>query len=747
MGTAAIDAVTLGAVRNRAPIPDLADPGAYVQTDPAGIRHLHLFVNGLQCAACIRSIEGSLKSLDGITAARVNMSTGRLAVSWRAGGPTAAEISNAVQRLGYAVAPFDPATVHEIYDHTASLLLSSLAVAGFAAANVMLLSVSIWAGAFSDMGPGTRNLFHWISAAIALPAVIYAGRPFFHSAVGALRHRRMNMDVPISLAVLATAAMSLHQTVLGRDHAYFDASISLLFILLVGRYLDHQTRSQARSAASHILGLAAGSATVIDEDGHHHLVPVREVVTGAYVHVPAGGKIPVDGIVVGGRSTIDSSLVTGESLPLDAVNGTQLHAGTFNISAPLRLRTTAVGEDTLLAEIIRLMEISEHGRTKYTALADRAAALYAPLVHLLALAAFLGWWLIGDASMETSVMVAIAVLIITCPCALGLAVPAVQVVATGRLLRAGILAKAKDALERLATVDTVVFDKTGTLTLGRPEFIDDQPIDTDTLELASALAGYSAHPLSKAVVRKTPKSRFTATEVEEVPGFGLTGVVDGSLVRLGNAEWCNAPVSATRRPADLELWLRRDENAPVRLRFSDRLRDDARQTVAQLQKLGLRVELLSGDRSATVADVATQMGIDTWRARCLPTEKCARLSQLQSEGRRVLMVGDGLNDAPALAFCHASMAPASGSEISQSAADFVFQGEHLRAITVALDVARSADQRVKENIGMAVLYNVVAIPFALFGLVTPLIAATAMSTSSIIVTLNALRLNLVNRNP
>jgi len=745
MGSAAIGTVAMRANINGPRLPEMADPAAYVRVDDTGIHHLHMFVDGLQCANCIRSIEGGLRSLAGVISARVNMSTGRLYVSWRPPQMTALKVANTVQGLGYAVSPYDPATVQDNRDKTDRALLSAMAVSGFAAANVMLLSVSIWAGAFSDMGPATRDLFHWISAAIALPAVAFAGRPFFRSAVEALRHGRMNMDVPISLAVVLAAAMSLHQTIYGREHAYFDASISLLFFLLVGRYLDHRARTKARATASHLLGLAASSATVVDAQGVHHLIPARNVSPGALVFVAAGGKVPVDGVVVDGASTVDTSLVTGESIPVNASCGTSLFAGTINLAAPVRMRVTAAGEDTLLADIMRMVEVAERGRTKFIRIADRAATLYAPLVHVLALAAFGGWWLIAGADVETSLMVAVAVLIITCPCALGLAVPVVQTVAIGTLLRNGILCKSGDGLERLAAIDTVVFDKTGTLTLGRPELLNAEDMDPRILELAGALARHSTHPMSQAMVRACPQSEFAVGEIQENPGFGLSGVCANVPLRLGNAAWCDADQQQVSNGVNLELWFRYGTDDPVCLQFADHLRPDAKATVAKLQRWGIHVELLSGDRPEAVSNIASETGIQTWRAQCLPTEKCERLSEMAGDGRQVLMVGDGLNDAPALTLGHVSMSPATGAEISQAAADFVFQADNLDAVTMAVELARKADRRVRENIGLSIGYNIIAVPIAMLGLVTPLIAAIAMSSSSIVVTLNALRLRLGRR--
>ena len=724
---------------------NIADPSSFVQHGADGVRRLHLYVDNLRCAGCIRSIEAALAAIPGIDDSRVNMSTGRLAVRWTDPGVSPQRIMETLAKLGYPSAPFDPELLRDRNAAQDRDLLSSLAVAGFAAANVMLLSVSVWAGAFSDMGPATRDFFHWLSAAIALPAVAYAGRPFFRSAAGALRAGRTNMDVPISLAVLLAAGMSLHQTVLGREHAYFDASIMLLFFLLIGRYLDQRARTKARSATAHLVGLTTLTATVIDEKGERHLVPARDVVPNARVIVASGERVPVDGVVIDGRSTVDNSLVTGETLPESIGADSKVFAGTINVSAPIVIRAAATGEGTLLAEIVRLVEAAEHGRTKYVAIADRAARLYAPAVHAIAALTFLGWLSVAGSTVEHAVMMAVAVLIITCPCALGLAVPAVQVAAAGVLLRAGVLIKSRDALERAGEVDTVIFDKTGTLTVGRPELVDPEDVDPDMLRLAASLAQHSKHPLSRAVVRACDGTPWTATDVVEEPGLGLAGRVDGGAVRLGSAAWCGAPETGGAADRNNVLWLRVGEAAPVPFQFTDRMREDTAAVVGRLRDLGLDVRLVSGDREAAVRFAADSLAISDWQGGCRPAEKTRIIEALAAEGRRVLMVGDGLNDAPALAAGHASISPASGSDISQAAADFVFQGARLQSVVTILRVARAANRLVKQNMALAILYNLIAVPIAVLGYVTPLIAAAAMSSSSLVVTLNALRLHWVPR--
>ena len=713
------------------------DFAGYVRERDDGSRELNLLVEGIHCGGCVARIERALKPLPEVTEARVNLTTRRLHLAWQGPQSEAAALAQRVEELGFRVVPFEPARLDESEARTEKELLRALGVAGFAAANVMLLSVSVWAGAGDGMGEATRGLFHWFSALIALPAIAYAGRPFFRSALQALSHRRTNMDVPISLGVILAAGMSLLETATGGDHVYFESAVMLLFFLLVGRYLDRRARSKARGAAERLLALGASAVTVLRGDGSRVLLPPEEVEEGARVLVAAGERVSVDGEVAEGRSEVDSSLITGESLPAAVAPGAKVYAGTLNLGGPLTLTVTATGERTLLAEIARLMEVAEQRRARYVGLADRAARLYAPVVHSLALLTFLGWWGLGGLAWQPALLIAISVLIITCPCALGLAVPAVQVVASNRLLRAGVLLKSATALERLATVDHVVFDKTGTLTEGRPELIPEEGRD-EALRAAAALAAVSKHPLSRALTRAAPEVA-PAEGVRELPGRGLALDGETGETRLGSRAWCG--VDNAEDAEGPELWLARPARAPVRFRFTDRPRQDAREVVAALKARGLGVELLSGDREETTRTVAAELGIETWRGGCAPEEKVARLEALATQGRRVLMVGDGLNDAPALAAAAVSLSPASAADISQTAADAVFQGAALQPVLELLSVAQGADALVKQNFVLAALYNVVAIPVAMAGFVTPLIAAAAMSGSSLAVIGNALRLS------
>jgi Cu2+-exporting ATPase len=720
---------------------------ARVIGDDAAKSEIALVIEGYQCAACGWLIEQVLARDRRVTWARVNMSTRRLKLIWQGPVALADDILSPILKLGYRLFPYDGDVVEQQRAAHDRDLLKAMAVAGFAAANVMLLSVAVWAGyseagggdvGVGGMGPATRDLLHWISALIALPAVVYAGRPFFRAGLRALIAGRVNMDVPISLAVILTSGMSLFQTITGAEHVYFDSAVGLLFFLLIGRYLESRVRSRARSSAAQLLALTAKTVTVIEEDGSRREIACDAVDIGMTVTVAAGERIGIDGIVMSGRSEIDQSLLSGESLPVSVGPGNRVSAGTLNIAQPLEIDVTAVGEATALAEIVKLMEQAEQGRARYVNLAERVARLYAPVVHSLGAATFVGW-LIAGAGWQVALLNAVAVLIITCPCALALAVPAVQVVAASRLMRRGILLKSPTALERLAEVDTIVFDKTGTLTEGRPR--PDNALPDDALSLAAGLAARSKHPLARAVVRAAmerdlPLSRVDP--VQEIPGKGLLAMRGDTEVRLGSRSHCD--VRGGGQADGPELWLRVGNRAPVQFRFEDKLRPDALPVVAALQSRGYDVRMLSGDLPETVDRVARQLGIDHFQGAVDPAEKHRVLQDLARAGHRVLMVGDGLNDAPALAAAFVSLSPSSAADISQTASDAVFQGGLLEPVPETLLTAQRAGAVVRQNLVFAFAYNATTIPFAIAGLVTPLFAAVAMSASSIIVIINALRL-------
>ena len=707
-----------------------------------GVWQVDLGVPGVHCGNCIRAVERALIDLSMVTSARVNLSTRRVNVTWHDGAGSPMAILSALTDIGH---PPRILTDGEIAatgpDRQLQVLIRSVAIAGFAAANIMLFSVSVWSGAEA----ATRDLFHWISAAIAVPAVACAGQPFFRSAIGALHRWRLNMDVPISLAVLLAMGMSLHETATGGADAYFDAATMLLFFLLIGRTLDHVMREKARRAVTHLARMAATGATLVDGAGQPRYLPIDQVRPGMRLRVTAGERIPVDAIALSGVSDLDRSLVTGESDPQTVRVGDRIEAGTLNLTGPIEIEVVAGADNSFLANVARLMEAAEHGKPSYRRLADRAAAIYAPVVHLAALITLAGWlfWTGGDWHM--SLQTAIAVLIITCPCALGLAVPIVQVVASGRLFADGIMVKDGAALEKLTRIDTVIFDKTGTLTLGRPRLVDASGIDDRSLAAAAALASHSRHPLSQALLAAARDRNLAlpdADAVEERAGKGLSGMVHGRNVWLGNAAWCGIANEVVDGEGQPRIFLRFDDAEPKMFNFEDTLRPDALDTVDQLQTAGLRVQILSGDHDKAVQGVARRLNITEAHAELTPAEKIARVEALQRAGHLVLMVGDGLNDGPALAAGHVAMAPASAVDVGRAAAGFVFLHDSLSAIFAARKIAFRALRLIHQNFALAVAYNLIAVPLAVLGYATPLMAAVAMSSSSLLVVANALRLGL-----
>jgi Cu2+-exporting ATPase len=709
------------------------DLSLYARPLENGTLGMELAVEGIACGACIGRIERAVKGIPGVTEARLNFTNRRLHVAWSPGLAEPAAILRALENGGYHGHPFVPLRAEQQEAAEARRLTRCLAVAGFAAMNIMLLSVSVWSGNVTDITPETRDFFHWASALIALPAAAYAGRPFFASAWRALRARTLNMDVPISLGVILALGMSLAETANHAEHAYFDSAIMLLFFLLIGRALDHAMRRKTRAVAGNLAALKAETAHRFDNDELVN-VPAAALRSGDHVLVKPGERVPADGTVLGGRSDLDESLITGETAHRKVAPGATVYAGSMNYFGVLTLKVTAAGGAGLIDEIERLLEKAASAKSRAMRLADRASRLYAPVVHLTA-ALTLAGWLIAGASLHDAVITAIAVLIITCPCALALAIPAVQVVASGTLFRASVILNAGDAIERLAEADTVVFDKTGTLTLPEPRVANAAAFDRELLQKAARLALSSRHPLAVALSREAVIRTPFENAVEE-PGQGVRACIDGLEARLGSAQFCD--VIAANAPDASTICFRHGERFEV-FTITQKLRVDAIDVVGSLRQRGFDLHILSGDHAGAVAPVACTLGIEHWRGGLKPAEKIACLEKLKADGRRVLMVGDGLNDAPSLAAAHVSLSPISAADVTQAQADAVFLGERLGPVLDAVDTARRARILMTQNLWLAAIYNAIAVPVAIAGVVTPLIAAAAMSGSSLLVTLNALR--------
>lgn len=702
------------------------------QTLDDGTMRTQLSVPTAHCGGCMAKIERILGDLEGVVAARVNLSTRRVTITWRqaqtaSAPPLLATLNEAGFEANLLSQPDDRT------DPEKRRLIVATAVAGFAAMNIMLLSVSVWSGA----EPGTRQLFHLISALLALPAVFFSGRIFFLSAWSALRAGRTNMDVPISIGIVLTLGLSIYDTLHFGRHAYFDAVVTLIFFLLVGRTLDHAMRDKARSAVLGLARMTPAGANVIGADGSRAFRPLEDVAVGDIILIAPGERIPLDGLVLAGEGDLDTAAVTGEAMPASVRPGSALVSGMLNLNGSLKVRVTNSHARSFLSEMVRMMEAAEQGRARYRRLADRVAAYYSPIIHSLALAVFAGWFLdTGD--WHRALTIAISVLIVTCPCALGLAIPMVQVAAAKRLFEHGIALKDGSALERLAQVDIVIFDKTGTLSQGDLR-VSEIAIDESYRAIVMAMASRSNHPVARAIAANSGAlSGLDLDSFSELPGRGLEAQQNGQLFRLGRADWALAP--GMGEGGSLQTVLSVDGELAGHFAFLDVEKTSAREAVAKLKALGLPLELLSGDHIASVSGFATSIGIAHWCAGLLPQQKVERLQALADSQRLTLMVGDGLNDGPALAAAHVSMAPSNAADIGRAAADIVYLGQDLDAVPRAVQIARAARQRVRQNLALSVGYNILVIPVAMAGYVTPLLAAVAMSLSSISVVANSLRI-------
>lgn len=732
-----------------------------------GLLEINLCVPDIRCGACVQTIERTLGALDGVIKARANLTTKQVRVVWDAAREVPA-VGEALAATGFATTISDAGALH-VDDGELVRLIRALAVSGFAAGNIMMLSLSIWSGADET----TRTLFHYISAAIALPAIAYAGQVFFRSAWTALRARRINMDVPISVGVLLACALSTYDTFSHADQVYFDAAVMLVFLLLIGRTLDCRMRRKVRNAADALSRLEPRGARVLHADGQAVFTALEDIAAGDYILIGPNARIPVDCQIDQGRSAVDRSLVTGESTPEDVAAGSVLQAGVLNITGSLRVIATADAQHSFVADVRRLVENAEISHGHYQQAADRAAALYAPVVHIAALLVSSAWYL-STGDVHHALTIGIAVLIITCPCALGLAVPSVQVIAARRLFERGVLLRDSAALERLAAVDCVVFDKTGTLTTGQSKLANGLEYEATLRSIALSLAQHSSHPharaLTAALVSQPDLKNQAFERITEVPGAGIEAVNGTTVYRLGRTDWATfedgsaspaprsvkpepgggTPVDGAMKPqahtddaqptANSTTVLTVDGVSKVVFQFNDTLRPGAKACVEALTRQVGPVSLLSGDQVAAVTRVASTLGITHARAQVLPKEKVEHVQRLLAQGHTVLMVGDGLNDSPALAAASVSFAPGSASDVGRATADFIFLQTALTAIPYAICVARRARRLVRQNLFLALAYNLCALPVAAAGMVTPLVAAVSMSLSSLLVIANTLRL-------
>jgi len=730
-------------------------------------REINLLVEGIHCAACVWLIESGLAATPGVREARVNLTGRRLRLKWDNGQVKLSQVLRRLADIGYAAVPFDPEAAEGALQRQNRALLYRMAFAGFAMMNLLWISIALYAGA--DQGE-FRGMFHWIGFLIATPTLLYAGWPFYKGAWTGLRQFKLSMDLPIAIGASITYLYSLYVTLAGVGHVYWDTVVNFLFVILVGRYLEAISKRQAVSSTQRLLDLQPKVATIL-RDGDEAVVPIRAVRADDRLLIRPGETIPADGLIEEGSSSLDEAMLTGESVPVVRAVGDRVSAGTLNGPGLLRVRVSGVLRDSALGRIIRLVEEAQASKSPIQCIADRIVPWFVAVTLTLATSTFLFW---VSQSVETALMAATAVLIITCPCAFGLATPMAIAVASGLGARNGILIKNGAVLETLSDIDHYVFDKTGTLTEGRPlvtmlrDADGDWPVPVGSARLdlgalsverrealakAAALERLSEHPLARAVTQLADEAgiayaRAQVADVQVEPGRGIAGAVNGSAVVIGSADWLrgqgveladwSAAATASMTGAGVHCAI--DGIEVLRLWVEDRLRTDAAQTIRQLRADGLRVTLLTGDRRAAANRIAAQLGDIDVIAEVLPGDKDGVVADLQRKGQRVAMIGDGINDAPALVRADVGIAVGSGTDVSIASADIVLMTNELMRVRDAGLLARRTLRTIRQNIGLSVAYNSLMIPLAMAAMITPLIAAVSMPLSSLAVIGNSARI-------
>lgn len=717
---------------------------SFVRTGDGQVREASLILEGITCAACVWLSERRVGELPGVLEFRVNYTTHRARVKWDDSRVRLSRILEAVAAIGYRAHPFDPERQEALQKRERARMLKRLAVAGLGMMQVMMVALGLYVGHGQGMQADIRDLLRWVGLAFATPVVFYAAQPFFVSAWRDLRRRRLGMDVPVSLAVGAAYAASLAATLTGDGEVYFDSVTMFVFFLLLGRFLEMLARHRAGQVAEERVRLQPTGARRLDAGGAEEWVPSGELRPGDLVRVRPGETVPADGRIEGGASSVDESLLSGEFQPHRRVAGDAVMGGSINVESPLIVRVERVGEETVLASIVRLLDRALADKPSMAQLADRVAGWFVGALLVVAAGVFAAWWLI-DAS--RAFWVTLAVLVVTCPCALSLAMPTALAAATGSLTRLGLLVTRGHAIETLARCTHVAFDKTGTLTCGEPELIEVETLgeaDADAcLRLAAALEQASEHAVGHALRRACPLAPV-AEELRSEPGLGVEGWIEGRRLRIGRPEWVRGLGVAPPLPAadagEIEVLLADQDGLLARLRLRDRLRPEAAQVVAQLRALGVTPLLLSGDAPEATRHAAGLLGIEDARGGLAPEDKLAAIRALQGQGAVVAALGDGVNDAPVLAGAQVSVAMAGGAQLAQAGADMVLLSDRLERLPAAFVVARRTLRIVRQNLSWALLYNVIAVPLAAAGLVAPWMAAIGMSASSLLVVVNALRL-------
>ena len=711
------------------------DFSAYIKTLDSGEKELQFTVGGITCSSCVWLIESALAKQKNITGARVTLSTKKLVIRWNGDAQQGNDYAKLVMQMGYELAPYDSQEISKKDESESKNLLIKIALAGFALGGIMTVSDGLYLYNRELIGPATQDMLHLLVMLLAMPVIIYSGSFFFASAINSIKHHRTNMDVPIAFSILVIAILSIYQTFTGAEHIYFDSAVMLIFTLLIGRYLEFKARAKARLSTKSITDILSGYVNLVTEHGLK-IIPAKDLKEGMIIQVNMGEKIAADGVIIKGSSEFDTSLITGETLPKQITTNEEVMAGMMNLGSVVEIKISRPSANSALSQILNLLERTEKNNSKLNTLAEKATRAYVPVVYGTSAITFVMWLLLFNSTLETAVINACAVLIITCPCALGLAVPVVNVVSFGKMLRRGLILKNGETLERLDDIDTAVFDKTGTLTTGHLQILNANEFSDEELKLAATLASKSSHPSSRSIAKLYKGKLIEGLDIKEFAGLGLETQFEGNNIKLGKPNWIGANLDNNSKSSVAFAIGNKIKNFIL----EDGLRKDAKDVIKKINKLGINTVILSGDVDSQVKKVAEELGIATFESKLLPQEKYDYINKLKASGKKILMVGDGLNDAPSIKLADVSISPGSAVSLTQNSADIIFSGESLMPVLDAIKIARKSITLIKQNIYLSFLYNFVAIPFAMAGYITPIIASVAMSASSIIVVLNSLRL-------
>ena len=712
--------------------------GATTETET---REASLILEGIVCAACVWLNEKHVMQLEGVQEFRINYTTHRATLRWDNNTIQLSEILQAIASIGYNAHPFDPGRLEGIQKKERAKSLRRIAIAGVGMMQVMMLAISLYLGDSLGMDTNTEKFLRWISLLLTTPVVFFASSAFFVSAWRDLKRKRFGMDFPVSLAILGAYLASIWATITGTGDVYFDSVNMFTFFLLVGRFLEMEARHKSGQIAEALVRLLPDTATRVT-DGQQDVIPANELIVGDRVLIKPGEVIPADGVVLEGKSSVNESLLTGESIPLDKSVDSQLIGGTLNVESPLTMKVEKQGENTVLSSIVRLLDQAQNEKPDIAKFADKVASGFVLVLLIIALGVFTFW--VVNVPLDRAFWITLSVLVVTCPCALSLATPVAATAATGELTKKGVLTTRGHALETLATVDHVIFDKTGTLTHGRL-IVKDYKIsgllsEEKSLSLAATLEAASEHPVAKAI-NALSKEVLTVRQLRIASGKGIEAYYQANKYRIGNKQYVEELYSGVLPDSmGTEVYLVTEKGWVACFNLQDTVRREARQAIRTLHAMGIQTSVLSGDNEAVVSSVVKDLEIRQGYAGLLPHEKLRKLNELQQQGQIVAMIGDGVNDAPVLAKAQVSVAMGKGSQLAQASADMVLLSENLQHLPEAIAISRKMQNIVKQNFIWAITYNVLAVPLAAAGLIAPWMAAIGMSASSLVVVLNSLRL-------